>query len=180
MKRDLAIVCAVGAGIGLIACARSVPVTDTAPASGTAIVSAPLSPGARWSGTFAAVSNRSAEVGMRVAVSVHGSVALTHGSTPGRTHVALRFSGYRASNLGWNIVRSSCGGGGDMILAANAFPLLNVSGDTNAQLSTDLNFPLPTSDQTLSVNIYRADGVVTQSAMGIEGIVGCSNLRFLR
>ena len=182
MTRNLALVSVIGVVIVAHACATP-PVTTTTtptpkPAGDPSVAAAPTE-GERWTGTFSAMNNRSADVGMRGAVSVHGNVTLTRGSTPEWTRVVLTFTGYQVSTLGFNIVRSRCGITGDLVLPTNAFPLMSVGSGSTAQVTTELHFPLPAAAEQISVNVYRADRVVSQGTLGPEGIVGCSNLRYL-
>ena len=160
----------------LAACATPVPVTTNPPASGSTSVSVPSSQGSQWTGSFIPANDRSAEVGMRGAVRSYGTVSVV--PTAGEySKVSLTFGGYRASTLGWALAPGRCGSSSVPVLPSNAFPLLDVGAGGNAQLTSEIRYILPT-DGTFHVRIYKADGVVTNSAQGPEGIIACSNLKY--
>ena len=162
----------------LAACATSVPVTTNPTPSQTTTVSVPSSAGSQWTGSFIPANDRSAEVGMRGAVRSYGTVTIVPGAAGSDySRVSLTFGGYRAATLGWALASGRCGSSSVPVLPSNAFPLLDVGAGGNAQLTSDIRYVLPT-DGTFHVRIYKADGVVSNSAQGPEGIVACSNLKY--
>jgi len=157
--------------VGFIACAKTPPVVDTAPAR-TSSISTASGAVVSWSGNISAVTESNSDVRQSSRGNGYGNAQMTPGDSPSSTRINVNYSsgGTNDRYLNWAILPGRCGAGSLPLLPISNFPELTVGGDGRAQVNVVLPFEFPMRGD-FHINIYH------ERQQTLDQVVACGNLR---